>query len=327
MRRIRFGRTEQQVPAVSVGTWSHGGAKGGGKQSVGWSGHDDGKATDALTRAWELGLSHWDTADAYGDGQAEELIGRMWDRVPRQDIFLATKVGWLPGAFGHHYHPDQIRAQLDRSLAHLRTDHVDLYYLHRCEFGRDDAYFEPAVETLQEARSKGKVRFLGLSDWESPKVLRYARRMDPDVVQIYRNLIDDEYERSGLEAWVGERDAGVAFFSPLRHGLLLGKYDRPVDFGDGDFRSGIDAFRDADELRRLRHARAEVEARFGTHPEPILHALLGSILSDVTSGCALLGLRNREQAEAAGRVGETLGEADLAWLRELYRPPESPPGV
>ena len=219
MRLVRLGRTEERVSAVSVGTWSHGGSKSVGKRSVGWSGHDDEKAKAALVRAWELGLNHWDTADAYGAGQAESLIGAMWDRIPREQIFVASKVGWNPSRFGHHYHPQQIKTQLEQSLRCLRSDHLDLFYLHRCEFGRDDEYFEPAVETLREAQSEGKVRFLGLSDWDSEKVLHYAQRMDPEVVQPYRNVVNDEYEASGLKAWVEDRDAGVAFFSPLRHGF------------------------------------------------------------------------------------------------------------
>ena len=143
--------------------------------------------------------------------------------------------------------------------------------------------------------------------------------MDPDVVQPYRNVVDDTYEVSGLKAWVEDRDAGVAFFSPLRHGLLLGKYERPPDFGAGDFRSGIDAFNDPEELRRLREVRRQVEARFADHPEPTLHVLVGALLTDTPSGCALVGLRDTDQAEAAGKIGEPLSDDEVAWVRSVYR--------
>ena len=89
----------------------------------------------------------------------------------------------------------------------------------------------------------------------------------PDVVQPYRNLIDDTYESSGLKRWVDAHDLGVAFFSPLKHGLLLGKYDRPQEFPQGDFRSGIPQFRDAAFLARMRRLRDEISKRFADRRE------------------------------------------------------------
>src|SRR5687768_18379281 len=98
MRMLRFGRTGVQVPAVSLGTWGHGGPHLSERgESVGWSGHDDARAREALLAAHRAGITHWDTADAYGNGHAEELIGGMWDQVPRGEIFLASKFGWIYG--------------------------------------------------------------------------------------------------------------------------------------------------------------------------------------------------------------------------------------
>lgn len=304
---------------MSLGTWSYGGAKTVGNRAVGWAGHNDELAAQALQRAYDLGVRHWDTADAYGDGQAERLIGGLWNSVDRQQVFLASKVGWDPGSYGHFYHPDQIRNQLERSLQYLGTDHLDLYYLHHCDFGKQGEYLDPALEVIQEAQQAGKIRFIGLSDWSSKKVLRYAERVQPDVVQPYRNLLDDEYADSGLQAWVETAGAGVAFFSPLKHGLLLGKYTEPATFPEGDMRSGIAAFGDTEELARLRHCRREVEKRFGEHPQPVLWAVLGALLADAQGACVLLGMRNPEQASAAAEAGEALSAADAEWVRNLYQ--------
>src|SRR5258708_37830096 len=95
MRTIRFGRTNAQVPTISLGTWGHGGPNTNEGASVGWSGHDDAKAKEAILAAYQSGMRHWDTADAHGDGHAEELIGQMRDRGPRHDIFLAPKLGYV----------------------------------------------------------------------------------------------------------------------------------------------------------------------------------------------------------------------------------------
>ena len=137
MRRVRLGRTEVEVSAVSVGTWPYSGPNVADGRSVGWSGHEPEQAKAALRTAFELGIDHWDTADVYGDGRSEQLLGEMLGELPRDKLFLASKTGWDPGAYGHFYHPDGIRERLERSLQYLGTDHLDLYYLHHCDFGRE----------------------------------------------------------------------------------------------------------------------------------------------------------------------------------------------
>lgn len=319
MRTLRFGRTNVEVPAVSLGTWGHGGPKTSEGVAVGWSGHDDAQAREALVAAHRAGITHWDTADAYGDGHAEELIGSVWNEVPRQEIFLATKFGWVKGPHDHYYDPGFMRAQCERSLRLLRTDVIDLYYFHHCDFGPGDRWFEPALEVMRRLREEGKIRFIGLSDWSARKIMRFIERVDPDVVQPYRNVIDDDYEASGLKAWVDGHDLGVAFFSPLKHGLLLGKYDAPRSFPEGDFRSRIPEFGDAQFLERMRRARVEMERRFAGRREPVLHALVGALLAGNPTATVLLGQRNAGQVAAAASVGEALTEEEAEWVRRTYR--------
>lgn len=322
MRLIRLGRTNVRVPAVSLGTWGHGGERVSATgASVGWSGHDDEKAKEALVAAWRNGITHWDTADVYGDGNAERLIGEVFDAtVPRRDIFLATKFGWDWGAAKHPYDPQFMRERCERSLRLLKTDVIDLYYFHHCDFGPNDEYFDGALETMHRLRDEGKVRFIGLSDWEAPKIMRFIDRVSPEVVQPYRNLVDDDYESSGLKAWVDAHDAGVAFFSPLKHGLLLGKYDQPVEYGKGDFRSNVEDFRDAAAIERYKRAAAAMRDRFAQSPEPVLRAVVGALLTGNPSACVLLGQRNPKQVEAAAAVGDALSAEDAAWVKAQYLP-------
>ena len=320
MRTIRFGRTGVQVPAISLGTWGHGGPNVSDGASVGWTGHDDGAAHDALIRAYEAGITHWDTADAYGRGHAEQLIGQVWDRVPRERIFLATKFGWQKGPADHYYDPAFMRSQCEASLRNLRTDVIDLHYFHHCNFGPNDEYFDDALATMRSFRDEGKIRFIGLSDWDASRIMRFIERVDPDAVQPYRNLIDDQYESSGLKAYVDGHDLGVAFFSPLKHGLLLGKYTEPHEFPEGDFRRGVPEFRDAAFIARMQHARDEMTRHFAGHPEPVLHAVTGALLTGNPTACVLLGQRNPKQVEAAAAAGgDAVSEADAAWVRRVYR--------
>jgi aryl-alcohol dehydrogenase-like predicted oxidoreductase len=317
MRRIRFGRTNVEVPAVSLGTWGHGGPRVTEEgASVGWSGHDDAEAKKALVEAHRRGITHWDTADAYGGGHAESLIGEVWGEVPRSEIFLASKFGWIKGPSGRFYDPKFMREQAERSLRNMRTDVIDLYYFHHCKFGDR---LDEVLEVMHRLRSEGKVRFAGLSDWDSSDIMKFIERIDPDVVQPYRNLVDDDYESSGLKQWVDEHDLGVAFFSPLKHGLLLGKYDQPKTFDKGDFRSGIDDFSDPEAIARYKRAAAAMRVRYAGREEPVLHAVVGALLTGNPTACVLLGQRNAAQVAAAAVVGETLSEIDAEWVRGAYR--------
>src|SRR5207248_1692166 len=164
--------------------------------------------------------------------------------------------------------------------------------------GPNDQYFDDALAMMRQLQRERKLRFVGLSDWDPSKIMRFIERVDPDVVQPYRNLIDDTYESSGLKRWVDDHDLGVAFFSPLKHGLLLGKYDRPHEFPQGDFRSNIPEFRDATFLSRMRHAREEMSKRFGDQREPVLHAVIGALLTGNPTATVLVGQRNPKQVEA-----------------------------
>jgi len=311
MRTIRLGRTGVHVPAISLGTWGHGGPNVNNGVSVGWTGHDDAKAKEALVAAYRAGITHWDTADAYGKGHAEQLIGEVFAEVPRKEIFLATKFGWQKGPHEHFYDPKFMREQAESSLRLMRTDVIDLYYFHHCEFGNR---LDDVLEVMRRLQKEGKVRFVGLSDWDASKIMRFIERVDPDVVQPYRNLVDDDYQSSGLKAYVDSHDLGVAFFSPLKHGLLLGKYDRPVKFAEGDFRSGVDDFRDPEAIARYKHAASVVAERM-----PVLNAVTGALLTDNPTACVLLGQRNVRQVEAAAAAGEALSAEDAAWVRGLYR--------
>ena len=319
MRHVILGRTKIAVSAISLGTWAYGGSNTIGDRSVGWSGHDDETARQCLIRAWELGINHWDTADAYGNGRSEQLIGEAWDTVARKDIFLATKLGWVMGPHDHYYHPDFMRHQIERSLKQLKTDAIDLLYLHHCMFGDSGERLDPALEVLRRAKDEGKIRFIGLSDWDATAILKYADKTSPDVIQPYRNVMDDDYVTSGLKDWVDHNNIGVAFFSPLKHGLLTGKYTEPATFPSGDFRVNVPEFGDPATLKNMRECRDALERHFSSHPQPLLHGLLDSLLTDAPTGCVLLGQRSPNQVKAASAVGDSMNDNDATWVRSLYQ--------
>lgn len=96
-----LGRSNLKVSAVSLGCWAIGGPSWRDGQPVGWSGNDDNESLKGLRRAFELGINHWDTADVYGDGHSERLIGRVLKEIPRDKVIIASKVGWFRGTAPH----------------------------------------------------------------------------------------------------------------------------------------------------------------------------------------------------------------------------------
>ncbi len=162
MEKVRLGRTELQVSNVSLGTWSHGGPNENEGRSVGWSGFDRDVARDSLVAAAEHRITHWDTADVYGSGRSETLIGEVLKELSRNDLCLATKVGWDRGPHDHFYHGSWVRQQLESSLRRLGTDHVEIYYMHHCNFGPNDERLDEVMELFHRFKDEGKIRHIGL---------------------------------------------------------------------------------------------------------------------------------------------------------------------
>ena len=319
MRKIILGRTETSVSAISLGTWAFGGENKIGKKSVGWANQSDRDSRSVLIKAWEKNINHWDTADVYGEGHSERIIGSMWEDIPRNSIFLATKVGWDMGPFSHWYHPKHMKKKIEESLTNLKTDYIDLLYLHHCNFGKQDEYFDDAVEVLKSFQSQGKIRFTGLSDWSNERIVKYLDACNPDVIQPYRNIMDNTYEESGLKNIVNKNNLGVCFFSPLKHGLLTGKYKTTAVFKDGDHRSGIKDFQNKNKIKKIMLNCEKLEKKFLHHENPIMHGIVNALFFDSPTGCVLLGQRNIKQVETASSLGEILSEEDTSWVKSLYK--------
>ena len=319
MRKIILGRTGAKVSAISLGTWAFGGESMSGGIPVGWSNQQEKDSVSVLLKAWEKGINHWDTADVYGDGQSEKIIGSIWNKIPRNQIFLATKVGWDKGPHKYWYEKSHMVKNLNRSLKNLKTEHVDIIYLHHCNFGKEGEYFEEALSTVKDFQSQGKARFIGLSDWSSVKIMKYINRCDPDVVQPYRNVMDDSYESSGLKKYIDQNNLGVCFFSPLKHGLLTGKYDHPPQFNQGDHRSRIKDFINQELLEKMKQNKTLLEKRFSSHTQPVLFGVIDALFNDSPSGCVLLGQRNNDQVVTAASLGEIISDRDSLWVKSLYQ--------
>jgi aryl-alcohol dehydrogenase-like predicted oxidoreductase len=201
-----------------------------------WYGEtDEVESTAAIRRAVELGIFFLDTADVYGHGANEELVGRAIAGL-RDDVVLATKFGnaWSDdGSRRIDGRPEYVREAIDRSLARLGVDSVDLYYQHRVD---KTVPIEETVGAMKELVEAGKVRHLGLSE-ASPETIRRAHAVHPiTALQTEYSLWTRDPEENGVLETVRELGIGFVAYSPLGRGFLTGRFRSPEDFDDDDFR-------------------------------------------------------------------------------------------
>jgi aryl-alcohol dehydrogenase-like predicted oxidoreductase len=229
MKKVRLG--ELEVSAIGLGCM-------GMSQAYGEA--DTAESERTLHRALDIGVSFLDTANAYGMGHNEKLIGRVL-KSRRQEIQLATKFGitLVEGKRGINGHPDQVETRCDESLTRLQTDIIDLYYLHRLD---PLVPIEDTVGAMSRLVEKGKVRYLGLSEISSV-TLRRAHAVHPiSAVQSEYSLWTRDPETHVLPAC---KELGVGFvpFSPMGRAILTGRITGQESMqGSGDMRTTMPRF-------------------------------------------------------------------------------------
>jgi aryl-alcohol dehydrogenase-like predicted oxidoreductase len=196
---------------------------------------DEATNLSVLNAALDIGINLLDTADMYGVGANERLLGKLL-KTRRQEVVLATKFGNVraaDGAFlGVNGTPGYVRSACDASLARLGVDHIDLYYQHRVD---PKVAIEETVGAMAELVQAGKVRYLGLSEASANTIRRAAKVHPIAALQSEYSLWTRDLEATILPA-CEELGIGVVAYSPLGRGFLTGAYRKPEDFDSSDYR-------------------------------------------------------------------------------------------
>lgn len=242
MEKRTIGKTGVTVSSVGIGGWQMGGPEAEGEASVGhgWGGVDDRESVRLVHEAQELGINLIDTADIYGNGHSEEVIGQALQER-REAWVLATK-GGLVKAEGRRGQEENLsaphlRRACEASLRRLRTDCIDFYQLHADP--RNDAEADEVAAVLKDLKNSGKIRFSGISTDRLETVERLFLRGVVDVVQLSTNLFQNHHE---VLAFCHSHGIGTFIRTPLDWGATFAKYaEMPPRFEKGDWRADWDA--------------------------------------------------------------------------------------
>ncbi|MGH7206692.1 MAG: aldo/keto reductase [Nitrospiraceae bacterium] len=229
MEYRELGSTGLKPSVIGLGTWVMGGWM--------WGGAEDRESLATIRRAIDLGVNLIDTAPIYGHGRSEELVGRaVADSDRREYLILATKVGleWNPEKtrVWRNASRTRISQEIEDSLRRLRTDYIDIYQMH---WPDRNTPFEETMEALLDLQRQGKIRFIGLSNFDEAQIERCLAVGPVHVLQPPYNLFERGIEEAMLPYCISKR-IGTLIYGPLCRGLLSGKYRGHETFGNGDVR-------------------------------------------------------------------------------------------
>lgn len=309
-----LGRTGLRVSEISLGTWAMGGpAEIDGKQ-IGWGAADDAGSLSALHRAQELGVNFFDTADVYGFGHSEELLGQAfgghWD-----GCYVATKVGNVraPGGLTQkNFSKGYILHACEASLHRLRKDTIDLYQLHNPSL--DVIQQGDWPEVMEELVHAGKVCFYGVSITTREEARAFLERGAGHTIQLVYNLV--RQEMAELFAELASANIAVIVRVPLYYGLLTGKFTPETRFPADDHRAERlppDVL--AAELRKIEKLKFLVQGS-----RTLAQAALKFILSHPAVSTVIPGGRSVRQVEdnCAASDGELLTREELDRIQALW---------
>jgi aryl-alcohol dehydrogenase-like predicted oxidoreductase len=309
MQKIRLGITELEVTPLAFGTWQLGGD---------WGDFDHREAIAAIRRARELGINFFDTAQAYGFGASERLLGRALHddlRHRRDEIVIATKGGLRMTDDGlvRDSSREWLRQGVEDSLRALDLEYIDLYQVH---------WPDPSValaETgaaLQELVDEGKIRHVGVSNFDVEQIDELARARPVEALQPPYHLF-----RRGIEAdvlpYTQEHDLGVLVYGPLAHGLLTGALREDTEFAPDDWRGGSDLFRGETYRRNLDKVR-DLEGFARDRRYTVSQVAIAWTLANPAVDVAIVGSRRAAHIEdSLGALAVELGDDDLGEIERI----------
>ncbi|MFL6752331.1 MAG: aldo/keto reductase [Sphingomicrobium sp.] len=306
----RLGRDGPEVSAIGLGCMGMSEFYGAGNEA---------ESIATIRHAIDRGVTFLDTADMYGVGRNEELVGKAIGEC-RDEVFLATKFGNVRGPAGEFLgvngDPEYVRSSCEASLRRLGIEVIDLYYQHRVD---PNVPIEDTVGAMARLKEEGKIRFLGLSE-AAPRTIRRAQATHPiTAVQTELSLWSRDAEAEVLPT-VRELGIGYVAYSPLGRGFLTGQIKSPDDFPEDDFRRFHPRFTGENFARNIALVR-EVEAMAKDKGCTTAQLALAWVLAQGEDVVPIPGTKHIKYLdENVGAVDVKLTPEDLERLDDILPP-------
>jgi aryl-alcohol dehydrogenase-like predicted oxidoreductase len=315
MEYTQFGRTALHVSKISYGTWQFGGDWGHVERSQ-W---EAGKAT--VQKALELGINFFDTAQAYGFGLAERMLGEALQpylrKGLREEIVLATKGGLrMEGEkLLRDASPGWLRQGVEQSLRKLGVDYIDLYQMH---WPDPNTPIEETASALEQLVHEGKIRYVGVSNYTVAQMQAFEQTRKLDALQPPYSLFRREIEQAILP-YTRQHGIGVLVYGPLAHGLLAGAFTPQTTFAADDWRSKSAIFYGEPFERNL--AVVEHLKRLAAQEGmSVAQLAIAWVLAQPGIDVAIVGARTSEQLEQTAPAGDIhLSQATLQEIERIMR--------
>jgi aryl-alcohol dehydrogenase-like predicted oxidoreductase len=310
MDTVTLGISGLEVSPIAFGTWQLGGD---------WGKFDEREAVDAIRYARELGINFFDTAQAYGFGASEKLLGEaLRDDLQRrrEQVVIATKGGLrMDERHGllRDSSPQWLRRGVEQSLSSLGVDYIDLYQIH---WPDPKVPYATTAEALQALVEEGKIRHLGASNFDTAQMAEFARMRSVETLQPPYSMFSREIEAAVLP-YCRDHDIGVLVYGPLAHGLLTGAMRPETTFADDDWRRVSPSFTGESRKRNLEIV--ERLKRFAADRGFTVSQLaIAWTLAHPAVHVAIVGTRSREHIEESlGALELRLSEDDLGEIERI----------
>ena len=310
MNTITLGMTGLEVTPVAFGTWQLGGE---------WGAFDEDEAVAAIRHARELGINFFDTAQAYGFGASERLLGRaLTDDLAtrREEVVIATKGGLrIDERLGlvRDSSPAWLRHGVEESLNALGVEHIDLYQVHWPDPATPLAETAQALDSLVE---EGKIRHVGVSNFDVSQMAEFARTRPVETLQPPYHLFRRDIEADVLP-YSREHDIGVLVYGTLAHGLLTGAMEQGTTFAPDDWRSHSPLFEGETFERNLSTAR-ELERVARDRGCTVSQLAIAWTLANPSVDVAIVGSRHASHIEdSVGALELHLSDEEMAKIDSL----------
>jgi aryl-alcohol dehydrogenase-like predicted oxidoreductase len=314
MQTKKLGNSDMNLTPIGVGAW----AMGGGDWAFAWGPQDDKDSMEAIHAALDRGINWIDTAAVYGLGHSEEVVGRaVKGRSNPPYIFTKCARVWNEQRqIGKCIKADSVRRECENSLRRLQVERIDLYQIHWPE---PDEQVEEGWATLAELQKEGKVRWIGVSNFNVSQLKRAQTIAPVTSLQPPYSIISPEIEEAILP-YCGENNIGVICYSPMKNGLLSGGMtkERVAAFPDDDFRKRAPAFQEPALTRnlQLQEKLREIGRRHGRTPGEV--AIAWTLRRpEVTA--AIVGMRSPKQVEGViGAMEFRLSPEEAQEIADFY---------